>query len=119
MIDEGLATVGTARSSSARATTDLRARLERALAADSPAVGRLSYTKTSVTIQLEEECDGVTPLLDRQPPQLVELEPAEIEIRLTARQAHLFSRGALIMPDALVAGEVNASGPVRRYLRKP
>jgi phospholipid/cholesterol/gamma-HCH transport system ATP-binding protein len=96
---------------------ELRAALARALSTDSPAVGRLSYARTSVRFRVEGGVEPCTLLLDRRPPTLGGAdEPAEIEFALTPSQAQALARGDLAMPEAIVSGAVQGRGPVRRYL---
>ena len=94
---------------------DLRAALERALRHEPATLARLSYARTSVCFQVDD-APGITLLLDRDPAQVVDDEPAEIEITLTAQQAGDLARGRLPMPRAIVTHAVTAKGPVRKYL---
>jgi ABC-type transporter Mla maintaining outer membrane lipid asymmetry ATPase subunit MlaF len=95
----------------------LRNALQHALANPSPAVGRLSYARTSVAFHVAGGTEPTVLLLDRRPATLGGPdEPAEIEIRLTARQATDLAAGRLPLPAAILRGEVSCRGPVRRYL---
>lgn len=100
----------------------LRAALARALASDSPAVGRLSYARTSVTFTINDpvtasDTEQITLLLDRRPAELCRHpQPAEIEITLTPNQATRLANGQLPMPAATINGEINHRGPIRKYL---
>ena len=95
----------------------LREGLREALSADTAAVGRLSYARTSVRFTVEGDPESVTLLLDRRPPALASTgEPAEIEIALSGAQAQRFALGQLPMAPAIVSGRVEARGPLRRYL---
>ena len=99
-------------------TTDLRAAFERALRHEPATLARLSYARTSVCFRIggDPAAPAVTLLLDRDPAQVVDDEPAEIEITLTAQQASDLARGRLPMPRAIVTRAVTAKGPVRKYL---
>lgn len=96
----------------------LRRNLERVLASGDARLIRLSAAETSVSFQTIDDPDAsVTILLDRHPPVLADgHEPAEITIELTAAQATRLARGALLLPNALIAGDVRYTGPVRKYL---
>jgi phospholipid/cholesterol/gamma-HCH transport system ATP-binding protein len=99
------------------AERQLSSALQRALGTDSPAVGRLSYARTSVKFSVEGGRSPCTLLLDRRPPVLAGSdEPAEIELLLTPEQALALARGELSMPEAVISGAVGTRGPVRRYL---
>jgi hypothetical protein len=96
----------------------LRCNVERVLASDDPRLTRLAAAGTSVSFQTREAPEhSVTVLLDRNPPVLADgQEPAEITIGLTAAQAVRLAQGRLLLPNALLAGEVTYSGPARKYL---
>ncbi|HWF56129.1 MAG TPA: ATP-binding cassette domain-containing protein [Solirubrobacteraceae bacterium] len=99
------------------AAAELRAALQGIVTSRSPIVGRLSYARTSVRFTVEGERESTTLFLDRRPPELGGVdEPAEVEILLSAKQAHDFAHGLLPMPSAIVRGQVQARGPARRYL---
>lgn len=108
---------GPSESQSGRAAEKLRARLAGALARrDQPAVRRLRSAATSVTFRVEGS-GSVTILLDRDPPEVAtDEEPAEIDILLSDEQAGAFSDGQLPLSMAIVGGEVECRGPVRKYL---
>jgi phospholipid/cholesterol/gamma-HCH transport system ATP-binding protein len=94
---------------------DFVAALKAALRTQEPSVGRLRYAKTSVRFVIGHE--GVTLLLDRNPPAVGGGdEPAEIEIELTPSQAEQYAAGQLSIVEALIRGEVTATGPIRRYM---
>jgi phospholipid/cholesterol/gamma-HCH transport system ATP-binding protein len=99
-------------------TLGLRNSIEAALACGATSVNRLSYARTSVGFRIAGDGEqSVTVLLDRKPPRLAGAdEPAEVEITLTPEQGVLFAEGALAIPAAVVAGEVETRGPVRKYL---
>jgi phospholipid/cholesterol/gamma-HCH transport system ATP-binding protein len=100
-----------------QAQWELRRALERAIAVDSPIVRRLSYARTSVSFRVSGGEEPTTLLLDRRPPGLgAPGEPAEIEITMSVDQALRFAAGRFPMPAAVVRGEVDARGPVRKYL---
>ena len=89
---------------------ELSAALQRAITTDSPAVGRLSYARTSVRFRVEGGTEPCTLLLDRRPPTLGGSdEPAEIEFLLSPDQAQRLARGELAMPEAVVSGAVVGS----------
>lgn len=96
----------------------LRSNLERVLASGDGRLARLSAAETSVSFKTADAPDNsVTILLDRHPPLLADgNEPAEITIQLTAAQASRLAQGALLLPNALITGEVSFTGPVRKYL---
>ena len=97
----------------------LQQALEQALAADQPAkLDRLGGADTSVSFRIAgERPEAVTVLLDRQPPCVVAgSEPAEVSIEIDRRQAELFVDGRLTLPALMLAGHVQYSGPVRKYL---
>jgi hypothetical protein len=101
------------------AASELVSALQHALALGGRPVYRLGSAHTSVTYEIVDE-DGaaVTLLLDRHPPAIVDgNEPAEVTIAFTRAQAVRFLRGEMILPNELLAGNVTARGPVRRYLR--
>jgi hypothetical protein len=104
--------------SSEAGAAHLRRNLERVLASGDSRLIRLSAAETSVSFQTRDAPDAsVTILLDRHPPVLTDgHEPAEITIELTAAQARRLARGALLLPNALIGGEVAYTGPVRKYL---
>jgi hypothetical protein len=91
---------------------------ERLRVADGGTLARLSRARTSVAIQLgEDERIGITLRCDSDGVTVAYgIQPAEVFIRLTPRQASLFSRGSLTLPVLLAEGEVVCSGPVRRFL---
>ena len=96
---------------------DLRAALELALRADDPGVGRLRHAQTSVRFATGDGTAGASILLDRDPPVVRGGdEPSEVTLFLDAGQARRFARGRLPMPAAIVRGEVDHEGPVRKYL---
>jgi hypothetical protein len=99
-------------------TTLLRRNVERVLATDDTRLIRLAAAGTSVSFRIDEAPEhSVTILLDRSPPVLADgQEPAEITLGLTAAQAVRLARGVLLLPNALLAGEVAYSGPARKYL---
>jgi hypothetical protein len=105
-------------STSSEAGAALRRNLERVLASGDARLVRLSAAETSVSFRTRNAPDAsVTILLDRHPPVLTDGdEPAEITIELTAAQARRLARGALLLPNALIGGEVAYTGPVRKYL---
>jgi phospholipid/cholesterol/gamma-HCH transport system ATP-binding protein len=95
----------------------LRAALQRALDSPRHCVARLSNAATTVTFGIAAFPElGATLLLDRRPCEVVDAEPAEVEVTLTVEQARLFAAGALPMTEAVVAGQVQHAGPIRRYL---
>jgi hypothetical protein len=98
----------------------LRERLERALTDVGEASYRLSTARTTVAfVVTDDPASSVTLLLDRDPPCIAsDDEPAEITIELTAAQALRFASAELHLPLALMAGEVTARGPVRKYLAR-
>jgi phospholipid/cholesterol/gamma-HCH transport system ATP-binding protein len=95
----------------------LRGALQRALDADAELAKRLSRARTSVRFKVGETDQGVTLLLDRDPPSLTyPHEPAEIEIGLTTTQARRLADGDLPVAAGGFAGAVSFRGPVRKYL---
>ena len=96
----------------------LRSRLERAFGSGDPRLGRLSAADTSVTlVNVDDPSMSVTILLDRHPPVVTSGdEPAEITIELTGDQAARLARGSFSLPNALITGETQHRGPVRKYL---
>jgi phospholipid/cholesterol/gamma-HCH transport system ATP-binding protein len=97
------------------AVARLRVALEDAIALKDPAVGRLRHSRTSVRFAVGRE--SVVLLLDRDPVAVGGSdEPAEIEIVLDAAQADRLAHGQLSIVEGLIAGEVGAHGPVRRYM---
>jgi hypothetical protein len=105
-------------SAGSEAGAALRRNLERVLASGDSRLIRLSAAETSVSFQTRNAPGAsVTILLDRHPPVLTDGdEPAEITIELSAAQATRLARGALLLPNALIGGEVAYTGPVRKYL---
>src|SRR4051812_6493210 len=99
------------------AAQGLRVALQRALDhAGDVRVLRVIRLGSSVRFDTEEG-DGVTLLLDRTPPAATSAdEPAEITFSLTASQARELANGRLPMAAAVVSGEVEGRGPVRRFL---
>jgi hypothetical protein len=96
--------------------TELRDSLERALELGGRGVDRLGAAGTSVTFEVAG-AESVTLLLDRRPPVVTGGdEPAEITVEFDADQAALFASGELVLPNAVLRGEVACSGPVRKYL---
>jgi hypothetical protein len=92
-------------------------RLRAVLAQDDAAVRRLSKAGTSVAFSRESAPDSaVTLLLDRRPPALAEGGDAQIRIAFTDDAGDRFARGELVVSTALLEGEAQATGPVRRYL---
>jgi phospholipid/cholesterol/gamma-HCH transport system ATP-binding protein len=78
---------------------------------------RLGHARTSVRFAIGAGEAGVTLLLDRRPVTLADAgESAEIEIAVSPQQALLLAEGRLPLPAALMAGAVQCTGPVRRYL---
>lgn len=105
-----------------RETTDAEEVRERlAVALDRPESAaqarRLAKVGTTVSFVIDDE--PVTVLFDRRPPALAPRgEFGEIVFELDAERAHEFIRGELVLANAVLAGEVPARGPVRRYLAK-
>jgi hypothetical protein len=97
---------------------ELRACFERVFSGKGRAIRRLGSAGTSVAFQLTGAQRGsVTVLLDRHPPCVTDgSEPAEILIELTTDQAEAFARGSLLLPTAILEGEIRFRGPVRKYL---
>jgi phospholipid/cholesterol/gamma-HCH transport system ATP-binding protein len=96
----------------------VRRALSAALETERAEVRRLSYARTSVCFRVAGH-GSVALQLDRRPPVLLagsEPSAPEIVIDLTPEQAAAFAGGALALPEAVCAGEVSASGPVRRFL---
>jgi phospholipid/cholesterol/gamma-HCH transport system ATP-binding protein len=78
---------------------------------------QLCRSATSVRFDVFDAETPVTLLLDRRPARvMLDDEPTEIDIGLSADQAVRLAQGNLPMPAALVRGELMAAGPVRRYL---
>jgi phospholipid/cholesterol/gamma-HCH transport system ATP-binding protein len=81
-------------------------------------VGRLSYASTTVSFRVAGSEDCATLLLDRDPPEVVcGSHPAEVQIELSADQAEQFAAGRLPITVELMAGELNTTGPVQKYLQ--
>ncbi|MCK9249448.1 MAG: ATP-binding cassette domain-containing protein [Solirubrobacteraceae bacterium] len=95
---------------------DLRDALVDVLAVDDPAIARLRHARTTVALRVEGGGAPMTLLLDRDPPEVVDGEDAEIVIDLDAEAARNMAVGALPLPGAIVAGDVRYSGPVRSYM---
>jgi phospholipid/cholesterol/gamma-HCH transport system ATP-binding protein len=83
---------------------------------DEDAVTHLRHADTSVAFHIADAGGAVTLLLDRETPAVRRDEPAEVEIDLDIERARAFAEGRLPLPAAVVAGDVVARGPVRRYL---
>jgi phospholipid/cholesterol/gamma-HCH transport system ATP-binding protein len=107
----------------ATAASSLRAAIDDALCAtdghgaEDARIGRLTRAESSIRFAVGATGDGVTLLLDRTPPVVTaQNEPAEITIRLDESQAGRLRVGRMPMPAAVVCGDVETSGPIRRYL---
>ncbi|MGE4425393.1 MAG: ABC transporter ATP-binding protein [Solirubrobacteraceae bacterium] len=96
---------------------ELRLALGRILDRSGPEARRLSRCRTSVRFATTGCTDGVTLLLDRPIPRMLDGDPkAEIEIEIDPADAAALATGHLAMPAALTTGRATATGPVRRYL---
>ncbi|MGE4427066.1 MAG: hypothetical protein AB7G37_11495 [Solirubrobacteraceae bacterium] len=95
---------------------DLREALTGILALDDPAIARLRHARTTVAFRVDGSDDRMTLLLDRDPPEVVDGDAAEIAIDLSPGAARSMSVGALPLPGAIVAGDVRHTGPVRAYM---
>jgi phospholipid/cholesterol/gamma-HCH transport system ATP-binding protein len=108
---------GPGAASSGTMTPDLRHAIQRAFASDRASIQRLVHVPTTVAFRVSDDpARSFTIRLDRRPCEVVDLEPAEIEIDLLAAQAERAASGAFSFVSAVLAGEVGYRGPVRRYL---
>src|SRR4051812_12898342 len=89
-------------------------RLRDLLAEDSARVHRLAKAGTSGSFSCNG--DAVTLLLDRHPPAVAGRADARVRVSLSPAAADRFTRGDLVLSTALLEGEAQATGPVRRYL---
>jgi len=105
-------------SAPATVVAGLRGALEDALASGRSSVRRLAHAYTTVAFRVDGESEyaSCTLRLDRRPCEVVGLEPAEIEIELSAEQAQAVAVGAMSLVAAVLGDQVQTSGPVRRYL---
>jgi phospholipid/cholesterol/gamma-HCH transport system ATP-binding protein len=96
----------------------LRAAVAAVLDSDRDAVQRLHYSRTSVCLKVAGSSECVTLLLDRSPPELASdgSNAAEIEIVFTERQAWRYAHGALHLQTELERDDLEARGPLRKFL---
>jgi len=95
----------------------LRHAHEQALESGRRSVPRLVHAATTVAFRVTDRPEESFSIrLDRRPCAVVDLEPSEIELTLTAEQAEQAATGALSLVSAVLGGDVAYRGPVRRYL---
>jgi phospholipid/cholesterol/gamma-HCH transport system ATP-binding protein len=103
-----------------RVAERLGAHIVAALDVDPRLSRRLGKAGTTVSLEIGRTAgapDHLTLLLDRQPPELrAGREPAEVTIFLREEQAAAMAVGRLRLPALIAAGQVTATGPVRRFL---
>lgn len=98
-------------------SSDLRHAHQRVFASDRPAIQRLVHVPTTVAFRVDGRPEqSFTMRVDRRPCEVVDVEPSEIEIVLSAVQAGRAATGALSLTAAILAGDVEVRGPVRKYL---
>jgi phospholipid/cholesterol/gamma-HCH transport system ATP-binding protein len=96
---------------------DFRQAHQRVFASGRASIARLVHVPTTVAFRIDGRPEeSFTIRLDRRPCEVVDLEPAEIELVLSHEQAQRASTGSLSLVAAILAGEVRHSGPVRRYM---
>lgn len=82
---------------------------------------RIARARTSVHVRIVDpvtgESDGPVVVCDRPRPSVsLDGHPAECAVYLTPEQARSYCAGELQLATALVAGEVRATGPARKFL---
>ena len=116
-----MTTSGSGLSRGVDTVTRVRAAAERirsVIEPTTPAVERLSYAQTSVSLRVAGTNEGMTLLFDRDPVEVLDgAHASEIELTLDARQLEQLARGRLPVQRLLLAGSVSYRGPVWKFLR--
>ncbi|WP_354698891.1 ABC transporter [Paraconexibacter sp. AEG42_29] len=113
----GVSYAGRTVGSATLVSVDLRQAHQRVFASGRPSIERLVHVPTTVAFNVQDRADqSFTIRLDRRPCEVVDLEPSEIELFLSAKQAEAAVTGTYSLVAAILGGDVEFRGPVRKYL---